>query len=68
MRAHLVAHAVNGVIPLQLGEVELPGWIYYLEPRGDRLFALGFDNSNQEGSMNVSLFNVAAVATPPHSR
>ncbi len=50
--------------PLQLGEVELPGWIYYLEPRGDRLFALGFDNANPEGSMNVTLFNVADLANP----
>ena len=50
--------------PQQLGQVELPGWIYYLEPHGDRLFALGFDNQNQEGSMNVSLFDVADLASP----
>ncbi|MFO0589966.1 MAG: beta-propeller domain-containing protein [Polyangiaceae bacterium] len=50
--------------PQQLGQVELPGWIYYLEPHGDRLFALGFDNTAQEGSMNVSLFDVADLANP----
>jgi hypothetical protein len=50
--------------PVQMGELELPGWIYHLEPRGDRLFALGFDNANPEGSMNVSLFDVSNFANP----
>ncbi len=50
--------------PAQLGELEIPGWIYHLEPRGDRLFALGFDNANPEGSMNVSLFDVADLTAP----
>ncbi len=50
--------------PLQMGELELPGWIYHLEPRGDRLFALGYDNANPEGSMNVSLFDVSNFANP----
>ncbi len=50
--------------PQQKGQVELPGWIYYLEPHGDRLFALGFDNSAPEGSMNVSLFDVASLSNP----
>ena len=50
--------------PTQLGELEIPGWIYHLEPRGDRLFALGFDNANPDGSMNVSLFDVADLTAP----
>lgn len=54
----------NPAAPVQMGELELPGWIYHLEPRGDRLFALGFDNANAEGSMNVSLFDVSDFANP----
>jgi hypothetical protein len=54
----------NPAQPLQMGELELPGWIYHLEPRGDRLFALGYDNDNAEGSMNVSLFDVSNFANP----
>lgn len=54
----------NPAQPVQMGELELPGWIYHLEPRGDRLFALGYDNANPEGSMNVSLFDVSNFANP----
>jgi hypothetical protein len=50
--------------PKQLGEVEMPGWVYHMEPRGDRLFALGFDPGNKEGSLNVSLFDVADATAP----
>lgn len=54
----------NPAAPLQAGELELPGWVYHLEPRGDRVFALGFDASNPGGSMNVSLFDVSNFAAP----
>lgn len=54
----------NPAQPVQMGELELPGWIYHLEPRGDRLFALGYDNANPQGSMNVSLFDVSNMANP----
>ncbi len=30
-----------------------------MEPRGDRLLALGFDNAATDGSLHVSLFDVA---------
>ncbi len=50
--------------PQQLGELQMPGWIYHMEPRGDRLFALGFDTSNAEGSLNVSIFDVSDMAAP----
>jgi hypothetical protein len=50
--------------PAQLGELEMPGWIYHMEPRGDRLFALGFDNSDPQGSLHVSLFDVADMTQP----
>ena len=40
--------------PRQAGEVEMPGWIYHLEPRGNRLIGLGYDQGNPEGSITVS--------------
>ncbi|MBK8259712.1 MAG: beta-propeller domain-containing protein [Polyangiaceae bacterium] len=54
----------NPAQPVQVGELEIPGWVYHLEPRGDRIYALGFDNQNAEGSMNVSLFDVSNFAQP----
>jgi hypothetical protein len=50
--------------PRQVGSIEIPGWIYHMEPRGDRLLALGFDNGNPEGALTVSLFDVADLASP----
>ena len=50
--------------PVQLGELEMPGIVYHLEPRGDRVFALGFDPANPDGALNVSLFDVADLEQP----
>jgi hypothetical protein len=50
--------------PLQLGELEMPGWVYHLEPRGDRVFALGYDPANADGALHVSLFDVEDLADP----
>jgi hypothetical protein len=50
--------------PLQLGELEMPGSVFHMEPRGDRLFALGTDPQNPDGSLHVSLFDVTDLATP----
>ncbi|WP_437808938.1 beta-propeller domain-containing protein [Sorangium sp. So ce1078] len=50
--------------PAQLGELEMPGWVYHMEPRGNRLLALGFDNASDEGSLHVSLFDVSDLTTP----
>lgn len=50
--------------PRQVGELEIPGWVYHIEPRGDRLLALGFDRGNPEGSINVSLFDVSQFDAP----
>lgn len=50
--------------PRQLGQLEMPGWVYHMEPRGDRVYALGFDPANTDGSLNVSLFDVADLAQP----
>ncbi|AUX46202.1 hypothetical protein SOCE26_077070 [Sorangium cellulosum] len=50
--------------PAQLGELEMPGWVYHMEPRGDRLLALGFDNTAAGGALHVSLFDVSDLAHP----
>lgn len=50
--------------PQQIGELEIPGWVYHMEPRGDRVLALGFDPAHQAGSLNVSLFDVSDFAAP----
>lgn len=50
--------------PQQLGELEIPGWVYHMEPRGDRIYALGFDNAVAGGSLHVSLFDVSDMTSP----
>ena len=50
--------------PRQVGELEIPGWIYHMAPRGDRLLALGFDPALEGGSLNLSLFDVSDLAAP----
>ncbi|GMV16688.1 MAG: hypothetical protein AMXMBFR56_49120 [Polyangiaceae bacterium] len=50
--------------PKQVGELQMPGWVYHMEPRGDRLLALGFDQAKPEGALNVSLFDVADATNP----
>ena len=49
--------------PEVTGELEVPGWSTYIEPMGDRLLALGVDDT--EGRrVSMSLFNVADPANP----
>ena len=50
--------------PKQAGSIEMPGFVYHMEPRGDRLYAVGFDQGNQSGSLHVSLFDVADINAP----
>lgn len=50
--------------PRQVGELEMPGFVYHMEPRGDRVLGLGFDQGNPEGSIAVSLFDVSDLAAP----
>jgi hypothetical protein len=54
----------NPATPRQMGELEMPGWVYHMEPRGDRLYALGNDPNNPDGSLHVSLFDVSNLAQP----
>jgi hypothetical protein len=51
-------------LPKQVGEVEMPGFLHHMEPRGDRLVALGIDNRNLAGGLTVSIFDVADLARP----
>ena len=49
--------------PVVAGELEVPGWSVHIEPRGERLIALGIDDT--EGRrVSVSLFDVADPAAP----
>lgn len=50
--------------PKQRGELEMPGFMFHLEPRGDRLLGLGVDWSDPVGSLNVSLFDVSNMDAP----
>lgn len=50
--------------PQQVGELEIPGWVYHMEARGDEVLALGFDPGNPEGGINVSLFDVSVFNAP----
>jgi len=50
--------------PKQVGELEMPGYLYYMAPRGDRMLALGYDQSNASGSITVSLFDISDLAHP----
>jgi uncharacterized secreted protein with C-terminal beta-propeller domain len=54
----------NPAAPLQLGELEMPGWVYHMEPRGNRIYALGNDPQHPDGSLHVSLFDVTDLRNP----
>jgi hypothetical protein len=50
--------------PKQLGMLEIPGWLTYMQPWGERLLALGYDPGNSSGSLTASLFDVNDLAHP----
>jgi hypothetical protein len=50
--------------PRVAGELKLPGFVYHMEPRGDRLLGLGFDRGNAAGGITVSLFDVGDMTQP----
>lgn len=54
----------NPRLPRQAGELVMPGWVYHMEPQGERLLGLGFDQGNAAGALTVSLFDVSNLATP----
>ncbi len=52
--------------PEQKGAIDMSGWLDYIEPRGDVLVALGYDNDNETGEMTlaVSMFDVKDLNNP----
>jgi uncharacterized secreted protein with C-terminal beta-propeller domain len=50
--------------PREVGELEVPGWSTHIEPQGDRLIALGVDDSEGQRRVSVSLFDVSNPAAP----
>jgi len=50
-------------VPAVVGELTIPGWSTHIEPRGDRLVALGVDDQDGRRVM-VSLFDVSNPAAP----
>lgn len=50
--------------PHLAGMLEVPGWSVHIEPRGDRLIALGVDDSGGTRRVKVSLFDVADPEQP----
>lgn len=53
----------NPADPKVLGELIVPGWSTHIEPRGDRLIALGVDDTGGR-QVSVSLFDVSDPAGP----
>jgi hypothetical protein len=54
----------NPQAPVVGGKLQMPGFMFYLEPHGDRVIGLGIDRTDDAGSMNVSLFDVSDLAAP----
>jgi len=54
----------NPAFPTVRGELHMPGFMFYLEPYGDRLIGLGIDRNDPAGSLNVSLFDVSNLDAP----
>lgn len=50
--------------PQVLGELKIPGWSTHIEPRGDRLIALGVDDEGGGRRVMVSLFDVSDPGAP----
>lgn len=50
--------------PVTRGELHMPGFMFHLEPHGDRLLGLGVDRTDPQGSLNVSLFDVSNMDVP----
>ena len=50
--------------PVQRGQLFMPGFMFHLEPHGDRVIGLGIDRTDPQGSLNVSLFDVSVADQP----
>ena len=60
----IVVYPMNALANSQMGELEIPGWVYHMEPRGDRVYALGYDDAAEGRGMTVSIFDVSDMTTP----
>lgn len=54
----------NPALPKQAGQLEMPGWVFYMEPKGDRLVGFGYAGANASAGLAVSLFDVADLTKP----
>lgn len=59
-----VVDLTDPAAPVIAGHVEVPGWSTHIEPLGDKLFTVGFEN----GSVTASLFDVSDPAAPTELR
>jgi len=50
--------------PKQAGQLEMPGWVFYMEPKGDRLVGFGYADTTGTGGLAMSLFDVADLTKP----
>ncbi|MBI4576818.1 MAG: beta-propeller domain-containing protein [Planctomycetes bacterium] len=50
--------------PRMLGRLDVSGWSTHIEPRGDRLIAMGVDNAGGPQQASVSIFDVRNAAAP----
>ncbi|MBT8496536.1 MAG: beta-propeller domain-containing protein, partial [Deltaproteobacteria bacterium] len=51
-------------LPVQRGELHMPGFVFHMEPFGDRVLGIGLDRDDPQGSLNVSLFDVSNPDAP----
>lgn len=54
----------NPAEPVQAGQLEMPGFLYHMEPLGERLIGFGLDQGNESGSLHISLFDVSDLENP----
>ena len=59
-----VLDVADPAAPQLLGALEVPGYSTYIEPQGDRLLALGVDNTNGQQQVSVSIFDVSGNGAP----
>lgn len=58
-----VVDVADPAAPQLLGALEVPGYSTYIEARGDRLIALGVDNTDGQ-KISVSIFDVSGNGAP----
>ncbi len=54
----------NPALPVQRGQLKMPGWMFYLQPMGTQVIGLGVDRTDTAGNLNVSLFDVSNLDSP----